>query len=130
MSNFVCLKLITGEDLIGRMVEQTDDCLIIDHPVLVKIKTAMVDNHMVDNLTAAPFFPFSAYSQFEFLKDHVMFMQPLAEHIIPHYLRVIGVVTEEQEIEEYVRRIEEILQQPDEEPEPFKNFVNGNETKH
>jgi len=147
--SYIVLKLTTGEQIMGVLEDEDATHIQILDPMV--IRTIPVLSEGREHITAHPYCQFTADNVFDIEKKNVIFMKPLLNTMIPHYIRIVkqnelspAVQTrnhsegldwggdEQISREEAIRRIEMLqdLLGIEEEPEEEGWFIEGNETKH
>lgn len=142
---FVVIKLTTGEQLMTALNAEDDVFIELAHPMVVRTIPNLETGR--EHITCAPFCVFSNDSTFVLDKKNVMFIKPLNETFITHYMRVVeehekGVEflprEERMTPQEARKRIamlanifgEELDAELGKEEEIKPTYVEGNDTKH
>jgi hypothetical protein len=81
-----CIKLVTGEDLIGD-VEVQGDSLTIETPCAVVLIPTQEHQYSVG---LAPFLPFAASKKFSYSREHVVLVYEAADQLKNEYNRITG----------------------------------------
>jgi F0F1-type ATP synthase alpha subunit len=82
-----CVKLITGEDLIGDVIEHDLDVVKLKNPLTIVL---MPSDQTHFSVGLAPYLPFSNQKEFTFLGKHILLMfDPVAE-MKNDYNRITG----------------------------------------
>jgi len=146
--SYIVLKLTTGEQIMGVLEDEDATHVQILDPMV--IRTIPIISEGREHITAHPYCQFTGDNVFDIEKKNVIFIKPLLNTMIPHYIRIVkqheinpGVQPrnsegldwgDEGEItrEEAIRRIEMLqdLLGIKEEPEQEGWYIEGNETKH
>ena len=147
---YLCIKFASGETVIGELVEETEDDIVLGGVMSVSIASST--DYGAGTLVASPYCKFTDGDIFSFNKIHILFVKRLNNKIIPNYLKLaermeIAYAEDEadesefasdddSELNEYLDALEKLIK-PNEEFEPSteesigkKSFVRGNETKH
>lgn len=74
---FFTLKLVTGEDILCVLVNQTTEGLVIEDPVIVKSIIMSTEHGLENKLTSCLFMPFSAIRTFYLSFNDVIAFSPL-----------------------------------------------------
>ena len=87
MSNLKCLKLVTGEEIIGDVEKLSDGS--------VKIKDAaqivmMPGSSSKLSLGLVPFLPYSEDDAFTLVQDHIIVLHTPSTDLINNYNRIFG----------------------------------------
>jgi hypothetical protein len=89
--DYVQLKLLTGETIIGILTDTTDHSLDVACPMLVKYHTVLVPpSKTVEHLTASPYMRLTDDLYFRLSADHVVAMQPLNTQGINIFINLVG----------------------------------------
>ena len=148
---YLCIKFASGEIVIGELVEETEDDIVLGGVMSV------VPVYESSSLVASPYCKFTDGDIFSFNKIHILFVKRLNNKIIPNYLKLAErmeiayaedeadeselmsdneSLKDDSELNEYLDALEKLIR-PNEEFEPSteesigkKSFVRGNETKH
>lgn len=154
---YTIVRLVTGEQVMAILTEEDDDYVELMHPMIIRIapvQTAL--GKMSDRIFASPFCSFTDDKFFRLKKDNLLFIKPLHEEFVQHYLRLVSEIEtpvvvkrqpdgsvkqelnwdEEEEtitIDEINRRLEmlqAIIDAPksEEKEEDLRIFVEGNDT--
>ena len=149
---YVIIKLISGEHLMGVCTEETDSDITIMFPMaLHQYPVQRQDGTIGEQVTGGPFCAFASDRSFTILKTSVMINKPLHKLLIPFYVRMVNQyekmvdvplsmfndAQEEHEVvtvmdvEKAVDRLAAIMHgEKKEEREPDGYFVEGNNTIH
>ena len=87
---FVYLKLVTGEQLMGIKESEDDSCFNIKFPML--LKSHVIANNGVkisEQVVAGPYSLFVDSHIFHINKNHIVLNTVLAERAIPHYVSLV-----------------------------------------
>ena len=146
---YLCIKFASGEIVIGELVEETEDDIVLGGVMSVSV----VPVYESSSLVASPYCKFTDGDIFSFNKIHILFVKRLNNKIIPNYLKLAERMelayaedeadeselmsdNDDSELNEYLDALEKLIK-PNEEFEPSteesigkKSFVRGNETKH
>ena len=153
MPEYLCIKFASGEIVIGELVEETEDDIVLGGVMSVSV----VPIYESSSLVASPYCKFTDGDIFSFNKNHILFVKRLNNKIIPNYLKLAErmelayaedeadeselmsdneSLKDDSELNEYLDALEKLIK-PNEEFEPSteesigkKSFVRGNETKH
>ena len=150
---YLCIKFASGETVIGELVEETEDDIVLGGVMSVSV----VPVYESSSLVASPYCKFTDGDIFSFNKIHILFVKRLNNKIIPNYLKLAErmelayaedeadeselmsdneSLKDDSELNEYLDALEKLIK-PNEEFEPSteesigkKSYVRGNETKH
>ena len=147
---YLCIKFASGETVIGELVEETEDDIVLGG--VMSVSVAPIADYGTGTLVASPYCKFTDGDIFSFNKIHILFVKRLNNKIIPNYLKLAERMeiayaedeadesefasNDDSELNEYLDALEKLIK-PNEEFEPSteesigkKSFVRGNETKH
>ena len=147
---YLCIKFASGETVIGELVEETEDDIVLGG--VMSVSVASIADYGTGTLVASPYCKFTDGDIFSFNKIHILFVKRLNNKIIPNYLKLAERMeiayaedeadesefasNDDSELNEYLDALEKLIK-PNEEFEPSteesigkKSFVRGNETKH
>lgn len=147
---YVCLKLITGEDIIALLDGETETHVTVSFPMQMIRKDLVVNGEPVTSTAAHFFYNYADTPTFTFNKNHLVLIKGVHSSIIPFYLKFIDSDDyyddeydeegyEEQGVEElnsYVDKLEAIVNKGREpkldkpKKEPINIEHEGNDTKH
>ena len=150
---YLCIKFASGEIVIGELVEETEDDIVLGGVMSVSV----VPVYESSSLVASPYCKFTDGDIFSFNKIHILFVKRLNNKIIPNYLKLAErmelayaedeadeselmsdneSLKDDSELNEYLDALEKLIK-PNEKFEPSteesigkKSYVRGNETKH
>jgi len=152
--DYVILKLVSGEQLMGVRTEETDNDITVMFPMTLRqYPVQRPDGSVGETITGGPFCQFATDRIFTIPKAAVMFNKPLHELLVPFYVRMVNQYErmievpqsmfmdeeEEQEaitvddVEKAVDRLAAIMygdKKHSEEKEVDGYFVEGNDTIH
>lgn len=153
MITYIIIKLTSGEQVMACLEEDTVDYIQVSYPMVVSMHQIVDDGRIHENVTAKPFCQFSADKIYRLPKSSIMFYKELHEMLIPHYTRIVNayedtvlVKTKPQrelewdepehmtvdEIKKRIDMLEKIFggEAPEEEEEPYRVYIEGNDTLH
>lgn len=120
---YVDLKLISGEEVVGEIVEESDFEIKIMFPMLVKYIPRVQQGRMMESITLAPYTYFADSDIFTFGKNHIIYQMNLnPSHLDSYKLAVddfVGRLSEE----ETVANTEELKQTLDKLSTLFKDKI-------
>lgn len=82
----MCLKLITGEELIGS-IDVNSSSFFITNPAAIVMMPGSTGKV---NMGLVPFLPYSEDTRFEILKDHAIIVHNPSTELINNYNRLFG----------------------------------------
>lgn len=143
--HFVVIKLVSGEQVMAILEEETEDEIDIVFPMLIRLFPVIDGGKSHEHVTATPYSQFADDAHLTIRKDSIIFIKNLNHVMIPHYLKlmqeendkvliqkdpVTNKVTREEELtsEEVEKRMKLLKYLTDEET-PL-SVVDGNDTVH
>lgn len=87
MSNLQCLKLITGEEIIGDVTKLTDGSIKVKDAAAIVM---MPGSSNKVNLGLVPFLPYSEDDTFMLAMEHVIVVHKPSTELINNYNRIFG----------------------------------------
>jgi len=112
MSDYVVVKLISGETVMATFEGEDDKFIKINYPI--QIKTTIIPEIHRESISAAPFCQFSESSSFTLEKSHIIYIKKLHKQFISHYKNFIKTY-DEALIPTTRQSIQEALQEADDE---------------
>lgn len=150
--SFIIMRLMTGEQVMATYDAEDHTHVKVSYPLIVRMTPTIEEGRMVERVTAQPFCQFSADKYYEIPKSAIMFVKPLHQMLVNHYLRIVESYEEtvlvkppqedslhwddEEEqmtAEDFKQRIDALsnfLESPDTEEETQSVIVEGNDTVH
>ena len=116
MNDYVVLKLISGEQLFARLLNETEDGVVILNPIHIKMIPIMHNGDLVEKAVLSSFGQFTEDKQFVLDRKNVIFCKDLHHKMIPFYRRSVKQLVQ---IEEETEMIE-----IDHEPEENVDKIN------
>ena len=146
MEHYVTIKLVTGEELIAEVTNQTDFSISVMNPFIVSTKIGIdPSGRMIEQQTATPYCSYAADPIFTFDLKHVLFVKEVKTKVISPYLDMVHKLNMKEmmqdEVNEYLDALEAILGNKDQdydspdatEEEQYDNsihYLEGNDTLH
>lgn len=84
----VIIRLVTGEQLIAKLLNHTPDGVLVFRPVVLKYYPAIENGRVGEKLTTSLFSPLSSDESFVFDIRHCVCISKLHSRIVPHYENV------------------------------------------
>lgn len=147
---YVVVRLTTGEQIMSALQQEDDNYIQLLHPMLVRTIPNFETGK--EHITASPFCAFTEEESFVLDKKNILFIKPLKETFVPHYLNVVreseairftpkgrdpreGLNQDDfqhlKDVANVLSAIEQLRPIADEtEEEKHRVFVEGNDTKH
>lgn len=89
MSEIVVVKLVSGEQLMGFLNEETKSGISIENPISIKVINVPTSKGIVEKTVTGPFCNMTDDTLFDFEWNHIMFVKPLHPAIVPLYLEIV-----------------------------------------
>jgi hypothetical protein len=88
---YVIIKLVSGEQLMGVCTEETDKDITVMFPMALKQYPVQRDDGTIgEQVTGGPFCAFASDRTFTIPKALVMINKPLHELLVPFYVRMVN----------------------------------------
>jgi hypothetical protein len=88
---YVIIKLVSGEQLMGVCTEETDKDITVMFPMALKQYPVQRDDGTIgEQVTGGPFCAFASDRTFTIPKASVMINKPLHELLVPFYVRMVN----------------------------------------
>lgn len=88
MDNYVVLKLITGEQLLATLLNETDDGVVVLDPITVRM-IPTVGGSLSEQAVTSMYCQFSDDKSFVFDYKNVIYMKELSSKIVPYYKKLV-----------------------------------------
>lgn len=88
MDNYVVLKLITGEQLLATLLNETDDGVVILDPITVRM-IPTVGGSLSEQAVTSLYCQFSDDKSFTFDYKNVIYIKELSSKIVPYYKKLV-----------------------------------------
>jgi hypothetical protein len=89
LNDYVVLKLISGEQLFARLLNETDEGVVILNPIHIKMIPIMQNGDLVEKAVLSSFGQFTEDKQFVLDRKNVIFCKDLHHKMIPFYRRSV-----------------------------------------
>lgn len=114
MRDYCVIKLVTGEQLIGEVVNKTREGSLVENPILLKhVPMIGKTGDITERVVTSRYCQYTTETAFFFKDSDVMFLKPLKESLVRHYTNLVKDFAEESELkldEDYDdEAIEEVL---------------------
>lgn len=151
-ANYMVGKLVTGETIMGELIESAGDAYVIRNPLHIKTYPKTVSQQRIEEtIAAAPLCSFTAADLYKISKTNFIYAAELHEMYVPLYNRIVDEYFREVEVDDpreegeelTVDNLEDILStlqdqmkriaartEPTEEEPSKPVFIRGNDTKH
>lgn len=147
---YVVVRLVSGEQIMCALQQEDDEYIQLLHPMVVRTIPNFETGK--EHITAAPFCAFTEEESFVLNKKNILFIKPLRQQFIPHYLNIVREsqhisftprgqdpqsVVDNDEMEHLrniadkisaIRQLRNIADETEE--EKHRVFIEGNDTKH
>lgn len=154
MKQYMVGRLVSGEQIMAELVQDTGDAYVLESPLQIKNIPVVTSNGLKETITATPLCSFTNANLYKIAKSNFIYAAELSEMFVPTYNRIVKESNEEVEVEdpreentemteedlgEIMARVEEkmkkLTQQVEKEKEEESYFadkalIRGNETKH
>lgn len=87
MSNYVVVKLVSGETVMATFDGEDDKFIKIEKPI--QIRTTMIPEIQKESISAAPLCQFSESTSFVLEKAHIVYIKKLHTQFVKHYMNFI-----------------------------------------
>jgi hypothetical protein len=88
---YVIIKLVSGEQLMGVCTEETDNDITVMFPMALRQYPIQRDDGTIgEQVTGGPFCAFASDRTFTIPKASVMINKPLHELLVPFYVRMVN----------------------------------------
>lgn len=87
--SYIIMRLTTGEQVMATLDAEDHNYIHVSHPLVVKMTPVIEDGRMAERVTAQPFCQFSTDKYYDIPKTCVMFVKPLHQGLVSHYLRIV-----------------------------------------
>lgn len=89
MTEFVVIKLVTGEQLLASIDHEFDDAIVISFPILLK-SVPLVKNGMIfEKIATAEFCSFTDDKEFNIYRKDIVFVKPMSKTVAIMYQRTL-----------------------------------------
>ena len=88
MDNYVVLKLITGEQLLATLLNETEDGIVILDPISVRM-IPTVGGTLSEQAVTSLYCQFSDEKMFTFDYKNVIYIKELSSKIVPYYKKLV-----------------------------------------
>lgn len=83
--DYVVVKLVTGDQLIAKCLNHTDNGVLILRPITVKLVPVMSDGEVIERMLTSVYCPVSDQESFIIDTRNVIFVNRLHPSMIDHY---------------------------------------------
>lgn len=151
--HFVIIKLVSGEQVMAVLENETDENIKISSPLLLRLFPVIGAETGQEHVTATPYCKFAEDSNITLNKRNILFVKNLHSMLIPHYIRLASEAEESvtikkkddggvrkldwedkevsglsnEEIQKRIQMLEAIAKKEEEE---VRTFIEGNDTIH
>lgn len=155
--HFVIIKLVSGEQVMAVLENETDENIQISSPLLLRLFPVIGAESGQEHVTATPYCKFAEDSNITLNKRNILFVKNLHSMLIPHYIRLASEAEESvaikkkddggvrklewedeelrnevsglsnEEIQKRIQMLEAIAKKEEEE---VRTFIEGNDTIH
>jgi len=112
LNDCVVFRLVSGEQCMATLVEISDEYITVENPIAVKIMPIATENGMIERTVTSPFCGITDDKEFEFHRNHIVYMKPLSAGISEFYQKLVNAFGSEQSTNTF-----------NDEPEEDESFV-------
>ena len=94
-SEYIVVKLLTGETVMATLLHESDDTIIVNNPIVVRAITVTTDGGSVEKTVTNPYCTLTLEREFYFDRRHVLFVQPLHPTVIAFYNKLVTAFEDE-----------------------------------
>lgn len=87
--SYIIMRLTTGEQVMATLDAEDHNYVHVSHPLVVRMTPIIENGHMAERVTAQPFCQFSTDKYYDIPKSCIMFVKPLHQGLVSHYLRIV-----------------------------------------
>lgn len=87
--HFIVMKLISGEQVMAILEEETEDSIEIVFPMLIRLIPVMDGDKSHEHVTATPYCHFADDAHLSIRKESIIFVKNLNHAMIPHYIKLM-----------------------------------------
>jgi hypothetical protein len=88
--HFILVKLISGEQVMAILEQETGTDIDIVFPLLIRLFPQFDGNGSREHVTATPFSHFADDAHLTINKNSIIFVKNLNPAMVPHYLRLVA----------------------------------------
>ena len=89
MDNYVVLKLVTGEQLLATLVNETDDGIVILDPITVRMIPTVGGGAMTEQAITSIYCQFSDDKMFVFDYKNIIYCKEMSSKIVAYYKKLV-----------------------------------------
>lgn len=89
MTDYVVVKMVTGETVLASVIMEFEDAIVLAFPILLKSIPTMKDGMMLERLATAEFCPFTDEKEFQLYRKDVVYMKPMKQSVAIMYQRTL-----------------------------------------
>jgi len=89
LSEFVVLKLVTGEQLLAEVLYEFEDSIVINFPILLKTVPLVKDGIVYERVATAEYCSFTDDKEFNIHRKDIVFVKPMSKSIELLYQRTL-----------------------------------------
>lgn len=89
MNDYVVLKLISGEQLIASLLNETSEGIVVLDPIVVRMHAIVRDGTNVEQAVTSRFCQFGEDNVFAFHYRNLIYRKKLDPDMIPYYTRIV-----------------------------------------
>ena len=89
MNEYVVFKLISGEQMIGVLINEISEGIVVLDPIIVKMVHIIRNGEHVEQAVTSRFCQFAEDNVFAFHYRNIIYRKKLDPNMVPYYARII-----------------------------------------
>jgi len=89
LNEYVVFKLITGEQVIGTLLNDVSEGIVVLNPIIIQMVHAIRDGDHIEQAVTSRFCHFAEDNVFAFHHRNLIYKKKLDPNMIPYYARII-----------------------------------------
>lgn len=89
MNEYVVFKLITGEQVIATLINESEVGLVVVDPIIVTMRYIVRDGQHIEQAITSKFCQFAENNTYTFSKRNLIFYKKLNDDMIMYYTRIV-----------------------------------------
>lgn len=86
----VVVKLVSGEQLMGFLLDEGKDGIVIEMPIAIRNINITTDKGIIEKTVTSPFCNITDETVFEFEWEHIIFVKSLHPALVTLYLDIVS----------------------------------------
>lgn len=95
MNEYVVFKLISGEQVIGTLLNDVSEGIVVLDPIIIQMVHAIRDGNHIEQAVTSRFCQFAEDHVFAFSYRHLIYKKKLDPNMIPYYARIVNAMNSE-----------------------------------